>query len=59
MDNNPRTGELAAAGGLLYQLHDNGAIWRSDGRACSGNSCPGWVRMDNNARTVAIVAAEE
>jgi hypothetical protein len=59
MDNNPRTRELTAAGGILYQLHDNGAIWRSDGRPCAGDSCPGWQRLDNNPRTVAIEAAHE
>ena len=57
MDNNPRTRALTAAGGELYQRHDNGAIWRSDGRACVNNSCPGWVRLDNNGNTVVIEAA--
>jgi hypothetical protein len=33
-----------------------GAIWRATGSACSGESCPGWQRLDNNIRTVGIVA---
>jgi hypothetical protein len=33
-----------------------GAIWRYTGTPCSGNSCPGWQRLDNNPKTVAIVA---
>ncbi len=38
----------------LYQLHVNGAIWRYTGTPCSGNSCPGWQRLDNNPKTKAI-----
>jgi hypothetical protein len=59
LDNNPRVKLLIVAGGLFYQLHNNGAIWRSDGRGCSGTSCPGWVRLDNNSRSASIVAAED
>jgi hypothetical protein len=33
-----------------------GTIWRSMGAACSGESCPGWQRLDNNTRTVAVAA---
>jgi hypothetical protein len=33
-----------------------GAIWRHTGTPCSGNSCPGWQRLDNNLKTVAIAA---
>jgi len=36
-----------------------GAIWRHTGVACSGQSCPGWRRLDNNVRSVSIVAADE
>ncbi len=35
----------------LFQLHGDGAIWRYTGTPCSGNSCPGWERLDNNLRT--------
>jgi hypothetical protein len=34
-----------------------GAIWRYAGTPCSGDSCPGWSRLDNNAKSVAIAAA--
>ena len=33
-----------------------GAIWRHTGVACSGQSCPGWRRLDNNIKTVDIAA---
>ena len=32
-------------------------IWRYTGTPCSGASCPGWQRLDNNPKTVAIAAA--
>ncbi len=35
----------------------SGAVWRFTGTACSGNSCPGWQRLDNNSKTIGIVAA--
>ncbi|MEX6506703.1 M12 family metallo-peptidase [Jiella sp. M17.18] len=35
---------------------DIGSIWRSTGVACSGNSCPGWTRLDNNGQSVRIAA---
>jgi hypothetical protein len=36
-----------------------GAIWVSTGTACSGESCPGWTRLDNNNKTLAIAAADD
>lgn len=33
-----------------------GAIWRHTGVACSGDSCPGWRKLDNNIKTVDIAA---
>jgi hypothetical protein len=36
-----------------------GAIWRHTGVACSGQSCPGWRRLDNNIKTVDIVAGND
>jgi len=38
----------------LYQLHNDGWIWQYTGTPCSGNSCPGWTRLDNNPKTRAI-----
>ncbi len=32
-------------------------IWRYTGTPCSGDNCPGWQRLDNNPKTVAIAAA--
>ena len=31
-------------------------IWRYTGTPCTGDNCPGWQRLDNNPKTVAIVA---
>ena len=43
--------------GSIYQLHNDGTIWVSTGTACSGNSCPGWVLLDNNSQTRSIASA--
>jgi|GEM_PF-1240392 len=32
-------------------------IWRYTGTPCTGAGCPGWQRLDNNPKTVAIAAA--
>ncbi|WP_179958327.1 M12 family metallo-peptidase [Chitinimonas arctica] len=34
----------------------SGAIWRYTGTPCSGDSCPGWQKLDNNTRTVSVAA---
>lgn len=34
-----------------------GAVWSHTGTQCSGQSCPGWRKLDNNVRTVSIAAA--
>ena len=64
LDNNPRTGIVAAGNSLyqlhtdpLYQLHNDGWIWRFTGTECEGVSCPGWERLDRNGNTREIVAA--
>jgi hypothetical protein len=37
---------------------DEGApIWRYVGPPCSGTSCPGWQRLDNNHKTVGVFAS--
>jgi hypothetical protein len=33
------------------------SIWRFTGTPYSGNSCPGWQRLDNNPKTEAIAQA--
>lgn len=48
----------AGAWGKLYQLHNDGTIWRWKGTVCEGPSyCPGWEPLDNNPGTVKILAA--
>jgi hypothetical protein len=56
-DNNPRSIAIAADGGELYQLHNNGRIWQSTHTPCTFDSCPGWRALDNNQKTIAIAAA--
>src|SRR5262249_9717963 len=34
-----------------------GVIWQATGIPCSGDSCPGWRRLDNNNFTMGITAA--
>ncbi len=52
LDNNPATVQIAAAGGNLYQRHNNGFIWRY-----TGTPLTGWQLLDNNPATVQIAAA--
>ena len=65
LDNNPRTGMIAAGDELyqlhvdpLYQLHNDGMIWRYTGQECAGDFCPGWERLDNNPKTQNITGAD-
>ena len=43
----------------LFQLHNDGWIWRYTNVACNGNSCPGWERLDNNSNTKTIATSGE
>lgn len=43
----------------VFVARDGAAIWRYTGIPCSGNSCPGWQRLDNNPRTGMIAAGDE
>ena len=36
-----------------------GAVWSHTGTACTGQSCPGWRRLDNNVRTSALTASND
>src|SRR5262249_33752111 len=63
-DNNPPTGMIAGGDPVyhlqtdpLYQLHNDGWIWRYTDTECDGEFCPGWQRLDNNGNTVEIAAA--
>jgi hypothetical protein len=38
---------------------DGASIWRATGTACSGNNCPGWQKLDDNSKTMAISAGGE
>jgi len=39
-------------------LLGNGQIWRSTGRGCTDEACPGWELIDNDGRIKAIAASE-
>jgi hypothetical protein len=56
LENNVKTVAIAAGDNQLFQLHNDGWIWRYTGTPCSGDSCPGWQRLDNNskARRIAV-----
>jgi hypothetical protein len=65
LDNNPAATAIAAgtdavpapfASPIVYQLHNDGSIWRSTGAPCSGSSCGGWEWLDNNLNTGMIAA---
>jgi len=47
---------ISSGGNSLYQLHKTGLIWKYTDTPCSGDSCPGWQKLDNNPATVAIAA---
>ncbi|MGA3039783.1 MAG: hypothetical protein ABSF54_03210 [Bryobacteraceae bacterium] len=55
-DNNPAAVAIAASGGNLYELHNNGQIWKWASVACTGSSRPGWTMLDGNSLTTQIVA---
>jgi hypothetical protein len=55
--NNARVLNTTAATVATFRNPD-GTIWRYTGTPCSGNSCPGWQALDNNPKTVNIVAAD-
>ncbi|HYI10782.1 MAG TPA: galactose oxidase early set domain-containing protein [Thermoanaerobaculia bacterium] len=38
---------------------EEASIWKYTGIPCSGTNCPGWARLDNNAKTIAIAAGGE
>jgi hypothetical protein len=56
LDDNTKTVDIAADGGALYQLHNDGMIWRYTGTPCAGSACPGWHMLDDNPRTTEIAA---
>jgi hypothetical protein len=50
---------IAAGESNLYQLHNDGTIWRYTGQPCSGIYCDGWQKLDNNPKTKMIKAGTE
>ena len=56
-NNNARVLNTTAATVATFRNPD-GTIWRYTGTPCSGNACPGWQALDNNPKTVNIVAAD-
>jgi hypothetical protein len=52
LDNNPASVNIVADGNDLYQLHNNGRIWKF-----TGTPLTGWQELDNNPVTVNIIAA--
>ena len=48
------------SGSMLFQRHEDGSIWKWDGSShcdAAGKACPGWARINNDARTKDIVAS--
>jgi hypothetical protein len=42
---------------VVYGLRSQGfPVWRYTGTPCTGESCPGWQRLDNNPKTIAIAS---
>ena len=58
LDRNPAATAISAAGRQLFQLQNDGSIWRYTGTPCSGSSCPGWEELDRNPRSKAIAAGD-
>jgi hypothetical protein len=45
---------------VLFQRHEDGSIWKWDGKSscdAAGKVCPGWTRINNDARTKDILAS--
>lgn len=55
IDSNWRTVQLTYGGGRLYQLHDNGQIWKFNGP----NSSPRWSYLAGNASVHSIAASNK
>lgn len=59
IDRNGRTTSVAATQDKIFQLHDNGLIWRWKGLPCADGGCPYWAMIDNNRHSVAIVGNDD
>jgi hypothetical protein len=58
LDRNGSTARIAAAGGHLYQLHSDGAIWKYIA-PCSNNICSGWARIDSGSTMTKAIYADQ
>lgn len=52
LDNNPASVDIVADGNDLYQLHNDGRIWKF-----TGTPMTGWQELDNNPATKKIIVA--
>ena len=55
LDNNNESVRIDATGTNLYQLWNNGNVYKYDGTPCS-STCPGWKRLFDDPNTWEIVA---
>jgi hypothetical protein len=53
----PTAAGLRVYSSTIFVGEEGASIWRYTGTPCSGDSCPGWQRLDNNPKTVAIAVA--
>jgi hypothetical protein len=54
---NTNTVQITAGNGM-YQLQSNGAVLQYTGTACNGDTCNGWLQLDQNAAISYIIAGE-
>jgi len=51
---------IQASQTFLYQIRDSTdygrGIWKYTGEPCNGDVCKGWIRLDNNEKTINIAA---
>lgn len=58
IDNNPKTIQIVEGPAGLFQLHNDGQMWKWTGQPCNGSSCPHWVMIDNNPATKKILLVD-
>jgi Tectonin domain len=56
LDNNNSSVRITGAGGITYQLHGDGQIFKYLGQDCVGDACVGWQMLDTNPATIQIAA---
>lgn len=58
LDNNPSATSITSGGGSLFEMHNNGSLWKYTGTPCGLFACTGWVELDDNPATKMIAAGE-